>query len=76
MQRCGARCRDGHTCQSPAARDASGRVLNGRCSRHGGMSTGPKTAEGRARCGDALRAFWARYRAWARYHAEHPSVVT
>lgn len=41
-RRCGARCRDGHACRAPA----NGR--GGRCKLHGGRSTGPRTAEGRA----------------------------
>lgn len=40
---CGAKCRDGHPCQAPAV------SANGRCRLHGGLSTGPKTAEGLAR---------------------------
>jgi hypothetical protein len=37
--RCLARRRDGAECQSPA-------MPNGRCRMHGGLSTGPRTAEG------------------------------
>ena len=37
--RCGAKNRRGTPCQCPAMR-------NGRCRLHGGLSTGPKTAEG------------------------------
>jgi hypothetical protein len=37
--RCGAKTRRGTPCQCPAMR-------NGRCRLHGGLSTGPKTAEG------------------------------
>ena len=37
--RCGAKTRSGTTCQCPA-------MANGRCRLHGGLSTGPKTAEG------------------------------
>jgi hypothetical protein len=37
--RCGAKTRRGTPCQGPA-------MLNGRCRLHGGLSTGPKTAEG------------------------------
>jgi hypothetical protein len=51
---CGARTRqDGHPCKCRALR-------NGRCKLHGGMSTGPKTAEGRARIAQAQRDRWAR----------------
>jgi hypothetical protein len=41
--RCGARTRAGCSCRQPAMR-------NGRCRMHGGLSTGPRTAEGRERC--------------------------
>lgn len=46
---CGARCRDGHTCRA--------RVVRGkrRCRVHGGLSTGPKTVEGRARIAESNR---------------------
>ena len=37
--RCGARTRRGSRCRCPA-------MANGRCRLHGGLSTGPKTAEG------------------------------
>ena len=40
--RCGAKNRRGVPCQCPA-------MANGRCRLHGGLSTGPKTAEGIAR---------------------------
>jgi hypothetical protein len=33
-----------------------------RCPLHGGLSTGPKTAEGKARISAAARARWAAYR--------------
>ena len=47
--RCGARAkRTGQPCQSPA-------MPNGRCHKHGGASTDPRTAEGLARC---RRASW------------------
>jgi hypothetical protein len=39
VRRCGARNRRGTACGSPAMR-------NGRCRLHGGLSTGPKTAQG------------------------------
>jgi hypothetical protein len=47
-RRCGARTRAGGCCRQPAMR-------NGRCRMHGGLSTGPRTAEGRARCAAARR---------------------
>jgi len=46
--RCGACSRAGATCRQPA-------MANGRCRFHGGFSTGPRTAEGRARCARARR---------------------
>ena len=61
--RCGAKTRLGCPCRGPA-------MKNGRCRMHGGASTGPKTAEGRARIaaahtihggyGAAMRAVQAR----------------
>lgn len=41
-ERCEARTRRGTACQCKA-------LANGRCKLHGGMSTGPKTAEGKKR---------------------------
>jgi hypothetical protein len=41
--RCGAQTRCGNSCRQPA-------MANGRCRMHGGLSTGPRTAEGRERC--------------------------
>ena len=58
--RCGARCRDGHACKAPAVWDAvRDRAVNGRCKLHGGLSTGPKTPEGKQRCAEGRRAYWA-----------------
>ena len=42
-QRCSAKTRRGTACQRPANKQ------NGRCRLHGGRSTGPKSAEGRAK---------------------------
>jgi hypothetical protein len=42
--------------------DRRGPVLR-RCPNHGGLSTGPKTAEGRERIRQGLLAWWARKRA-------------
>ncbi len=42
-QRCGAKTRQGSPCKRPANK------RNGRCRLHGGRSTGPKTADGRAK---------------------------
>ena len=61
--RCGARRkRDGQPCQAPA-------LANGRCKFHGGMSTGPKTPEGKARCAEGFRRAMEARRA-ARVEAE------
>jgi hypothetical protein len=38
-------------------------LQNGRCKLHGGMSTGPRTLEGRARIAAAQRKRWAKRRA-------------
>jgi hypothetical protein len=46
--RCGARTRRQGCCRQPA-------MSNGRCRLHGGLSTGPRTAAGRARCAAARR---------------------
>jgi len=63
--RCGAKTRRGTGCQCPA-------MPNGRCRLHGGLSTGPKTAEGierirravtkHGRCSQAAKAKRAEYR--------------
>jgi hypothetical protein len=67
--RCGARTRCGGSCRQPA-------MANGRCRMHGGLSTGPRTPEGRARCARArlthggysaaTRALNAEARAWTK----------
>ncbi len=54
---CGAKCRDGHACGAravwlPGARSPR----NGRCAVHGGLSTGARTPEGKARVLAAIRA--------------------
>jgi hypothetical protein len=49
--RCEARTRKGTPCQCQA-------LKNGRCRLHGGLSTGPKTPEGRARIAEAQRRRW------------------
>ena len=53
---CGARTRSGHSCQM--------RVEQGknRCRLHGGLSTGPRTPEGKARIAEALRRRWQSWR--------------
>jgi hypothetical protein len=69
--KCGARTRGGGECGQPAVHAWPGksydRPRNGRCRFHGGLSTGPRTPEGRRRVGDAARA---RYRAWIYADAE------
>lgn len=49
---CGAKTRKGTPCR---AKSEPGRK---RCRFHGGLSTGPKTAEGRARIAEAQRERW------------------
>ena len=44
---CGAKTRSGRSCRKPALKRKR------RCRLHGGASTGPKTAEGRARIANA-----------------------
>ena len=51
---CGAKTRKGNPCRN---KSESGKR---RCKFHGGMSTGPKTEEGRARISEAQRARWAK----------------
>ncbi len=54
---CGAQTRKGHPCRLLSEPGRS------RCKFHGGRSTGPRTAEGRARIGEAQRRRWAAWRA-------------
>ena len=49
---CGARTRSGEPCREMPV---SGKT---RCRLHGGLSTGAKTAEGRARISEAMRRTW------------------
>ncbi len=69
--RCGARCRDGHPCAAAVVvqRTDEGVHYAARCRMHGGLSTGPRTPEGRRRALDAL----ARGRAarWSRGSSAH-----
>jgi hypothetical protein len=54
--RCGARTRVNTPCRALAIWDRQlDRPRNGRCRMHGGLSTGPKTAEGRRRSLGALQ---------------------
>ena len=54
--RCGARC---VSTQEPCRARA---LESGRCKWHGGMSTGPKTAAGKACIAEAQRRRWSAYR--------------
>ena len=54
---CGAKTRRGGQCRLKAFAGKR------RCKFHGGMSTGPKTREGRARIAEAQRRRWAKRRA-------------
>jgi hypothetical protein len=54
---CGARTRRGTACR------CRGVGRGGRCKFHGGLSTGPRTAAGKARIAAAQRARWERWRA-------------
>ena len=50
MNKCGAKSkRTGNPCQRPPC------APNGRCYFHGGRSTGPKTSDGKRRCGNSNR---------------------
>jgi hypothetical protein len=56
-KRCGAFARStGKPCQAP------GNGRGGRCKLHGGMSTGPKTEQGRRRLQEAMKQRWVRKR--------------
>ena len=62
---CGARTKSygGRPCQAPPVIDrGTGQPRNGRCRLHGGLSTGPKTAQGKARTLAALCAGWLAWR--------------
>jgi hypothetical protein len=55
--RCVARCRHGSPCQAPPVWNKSlDRPVNGCCRMHSGLSTGPKTEEGRRCIEDSNRA--------------------
>lgn len=53
---CGARTRAGHPCKR------KGLGKGGRCSNHGGMSTGPKTEAGRLRIVEFQKQRWEKRR--------------
>jgi hypothetical protein len=59
---CGARTRRGTYCKAP------GHGQGGRCKLHGGKSTGPRTAEGRARIAESNRRRAAAWRDWTAEH--------
>ncbi|WP_282025582.1 helix-turn-helix domain-containing protein [Limimaricola cinnabarinus] len=61
---CGAMTRKGLPCR---LKSEPGRK---RCKFHGGRSTGPRTAEGRARIAEAQRRRWAAYRAERQAHSQ------
>ena len=53
---CGARCRDGRPCRARAVwLVGESKPRNGRCRMHGGLSTGPRTPEGRAAIAESNR---------------------
>jgi hypothetical protein len=54
---CGAKTRSGGSCKARAVWDkANDKPRNKRCRMHGGLSTGPRTAEGLKRTLAAMRA--------------------
>ena len=56
--RCGAQTRKGPPCRAPAVWDKEhDRPRNGRCRVHGGLSSGPKTLEGKLRALANLKQF-------------------
>lgn len=59
--RCGARTQKGTPCGAKAIPES------GRCRRHGGLSTGPRTASGIQRIIDGQKRRWA---AWREANAE------
>jgi hypothetical protein len=62
--RCGAKTRQGTPCQAPPVWDhRHDRPRNGRCRLHGGLSTGPKTPEGKRRVRELMRIIHTRRRA-------------
>lgn len=65
-KRCDAKTRTGKPCRM---RPAS--LWNDRCRLHGGLSTGPKTQEGKARIAEAQRRRWARWRGLTRSSGEN-----
>jgi hypothetical protein len=66
--RCGAKTRRGTTCQCPG-------MANGRCRLHGGLSTGPKTAEGIRRIQAAVTTHGRRTKAADAQNAEFRQMI-
>lgn len=62
----GAKTRKGTPCRARGLRGSA------RCKLHGGMSTGPKTQEGRKRIAQAQRIRWAKWRS----ERQQPDVQT
>ena len=63
--RCGAKCRSRNyaPCQALVVWDKKNdRPRNGRCRMHGGLSSGPKTEEGRKKISEAVKLRWKKYR--------------
>lgn len=61
IPRCGARTRSGDKCREPPAVHPTRPgyyVRSGRCRAHGGVSTGPRTPEGKAVVAETLRRMW------------------
>jgi hypothetical protein len=54
LPQCEAKTRSGTPCKTPS-------MKNGRCRLHGGKSTGPRTPEGRARCGNWKHGRYSRF---------------
>ena len=63
---CGARTRKGTPCRCLA-------LANGRCKLHGGLSTGPRTEEGRQRTREGFRAWLERKRASRFFNEDAPA---
>src|SRR5947209_700216 len=60
---CTAKTREGRQCRARAVWDEEhNRPRNSKCRVHGGLSTGPRTAEGKARIAEAQRERWRAYR--------------
>jgi ribosomal protein L32 len=67
-ERCGAKTRRGTVCQCPG-------MPNGRCRLHGGLSTGPKTAEGIRRIREAVTKHGQRTQAAEIQRAEFRRLI-